>query len=1157
MDELLADAPGRRALLLGNEAIVRGALEAGVAVTTGYPGTPSSEVADNFYFLSQKTDLYFEFSTNEKVALEVAAGAAIAGLRAMVTMKHVGLNVAADPLNTLAYTGIRGGMVILTADDPSMHSSQNEQDNRFYAKLSLLPMLEPSTPDEALAMTREAFGLSEKLRTPVLLRTTTRVNHTRGVCTFGKLSPRKFDGHFEKNPFRWVPVPLVARQLRPVQLERVEQAAEIAETLPFNVLEDHPGVLGIVTSGVAYNYVKEVLAEFGASDRVRVLKIGTLHPLPRKTVERFLQASEQVLVVEELEPFLETEIKVIAQETGRAVKIHGKTVQGHPGVPRMYELNPDRIRPAVGALLGVAVPEPEPVVLPDLPTRPPMLCAGCTHRNSYYAIKSIAEPDTYFANDIGCYTLGLLPPLSTVDSFLCMGASVTQAQGASIRNPQKIVAFIGDSTFFHSGLTGLANAVHNSHDLMLVILDNSTTAMTGHQPHTGTDYAPETASKLDIVKVVKGLGVEDVDVVDPNNLKESIRVMQAAYRRGGVRVVITRHACPLFERRVLKQRKPLPTFTVDNDRCKFCGTHMSFEPCSVPTLADDEIMRARNKLYNSSVPPDQTPTGRECKPKAAPCSLTCPANVCAFGYLGLARAGRYREALDLIREAVPLPRALGRVCHNPCEASCVRNDYDQAVAINEVKRFVAERETPEEYAAWIEAQKSRIRPNHKRVAVVGAGPAGLTAAFDLTLRGYSVDLFEREAVAGGMLALCLPNYRMPQDLLRAEVNGLLDVGVHLQTGQALGRDFTVRSLLAGGHEAVCLGVGAWRGLEMGIEGEDADGVEDALTFLRRVNIEGEHRVGRRVMVVGGGDAAIDAARTSVRLGAGIVEILYRRSGEEMPADEDELREAMDEGVTLTYLAVPARILTDGGKVTAVECIRNKLGDTDESGRRRPEPVPGSEFIRKMDKVILAIGQKVEDGILEGDVSLERGRRGEVLVDAGTGRTSMDRVFAAGDLVTGPATVIEAIAAGKKAAAGIDAMLSGGKAKPLELHTPADLGDCPRYHPGDVAEADRARPALLPASWRTKHFDSVSAGLSEEQVRAESERCLSCGQCGRCNNCIDNFGCPAIYKKDGKVFIDEVLCVGCGICAQLCPNDAIHPVLEEPTVVSYGQAPPGM
>ncbi len=1145
MELLLKGEAGTRALLLGNEAIVRGALEAGLAVACAYPGTPSSEIADTFYELSQKSDLYFEYSTNEKVAFEVAAGAAIAGMRAMVSMKHVGLNVAADPLNTLAYTGVRAGFVIVTADDPGLHSSQNEQDNRWYAKLSLLPMLEPATPQEALEMTREAFRLSERFGTAVLLRTTTRVNHTRGVVRFGPAEPRRFAGHFVKEPSRWVPVPAVARRLRPVQLERLARLAAAVDELPWNQVAGERGELGIVTAGVASCYVHEVLEELGAADRVRVLKVGSVHPLPRRQLEGLLRACKKILVVEELEPFLETELRALAQEIGRAVLIEGK---GERGIPRMYELSPDRIRPAVARLLGRELAPAAPPALPALPGRPPMLCAGCSHRNTYYAIKSVAAPDTYYASDIGCYTLGLLPPMSTVDSFLCMGSSVTQAQGAAIHNPQKIVAFIGDSTFFHSGLTGLANAVHNGHDLMLVILDNSTTAMTGHQPHPGTECCLEGSSRLDLERAVRGLGVDDLTVVDNGDLQAAIDVLQAAYGRRGVRVVISRQPCPLFLRKSGIKAERL-TYAVDPARCKWCGTHASHEPCAVPVLADDEILRARVKLQSMRVPGECGPfpglAGSEAKMPAAPCSFTCPANICAFGYLSLARAGRHREALALIREAAPLPGVLGHVCHHPCEAACVRADYEGPVAINAVKRFLAERETPAEREAFWRGVQEGIRPRPERVAVVGAGPAGLGAAWELARRGYPVDLYEREAVAGGMLRLGIPAYRLPRAVLTREIEALLGLGVRLHTGRALGRELTVRGLLEQGAQAVCLALGAWRGLRMGIQGEDLEGVVDALAFLRRVNLGEGREVGRRVLVVGGGDAAIDAARTARRLGAEHVEILYRRSAEEMPASPGEVRAALEEGVTLTYQAVPLGLLGEDGRLRAALVARTRLEEADASGRRRPVVVAGSEAELPADQVVLAVGQAVEDGPLRGDVELGRNPRGELVVEPGTGRTSHPRVFAAGDLATGPATVVAAIASGRVAAWGIDQLLAGAEAgPPVRLHGPDELGPREaRYHPQAVRAAARAEPAERAPAERARDFEVTGPGLDEDAVRAEALRCLSCGQCGRCNNCIDNFGCPAIFRREGEIFIDETLCVGCGICAQLCPNDAIQPVLE--------------
>ncbi len=1140
MDALLKDEVGRRALLLGNEAIVRGALEAGVEVTTAYPGTPSSEIADTFYRLSQQSDLYFEYGTNEKVAMEVAAGAAIAGMRALVSMKHVGLNVAADPLNTLAYTGTKAGFVIVTADDPSMHSSQNEQDNRFYAKLSLLPMLEPSDPEEALLMTREAFRLSEELGTPVILRTTTRVNHARGVCTYGSMEPRRFEGHFDKDPFRWVPVPAVARRLRPIQIQREAKAAEMMADLPFNRSEGGESDLGILTAGVAYAYVKEVLDEFDSGDHVRLVKVGSIYPLPRAQIERLLLKCKKVLVVEELEPYLETAVRGIAQEMGRAVLIFGK---GEKGIPRMFELSPDAIRPAIGRLLGQ---EPEivpPVELPELPIRPPTLCAGCTHRNSYYAIKSIVEPDTYFASDIGCYTLGLLPPMSTVDSFLCMGSSITQALGASIRNPQKIVAFIGDSTFFHSGLTGLANAVHNGHDLMLVILDNSITAMTGHQPNPGTDCKTPGASILDLERTVRGLGVEDVEVVDPNDLKRAMQVVRGAYQRKGVRVIISRHACPLYERRLVrKAEKPL-VYTVDQDRCKICGSHSDHKSCGVPVIKEDHILRARVSILANELEADGVARGQARKMEVAPCTLACPANICVFGYVGLARAGRYDEALDLIRESVPLPVALGRVCHHPCETVCIRAEYDEAVSINGIKRFVAERESAQHHKDWLKKLREAIEEHGRKVAVVGAGPAGLTAAYELRLRGYDVTLFEKEATTGGMLRLGIPAYRMPRDLLETEIDGLLSLGIHMKTGWALGREGRVQDLLdRDGFEAVCLAAGAWKGLGMDLEGEDADGVEDALHFLKRVNLDLDRSVGKRVLVIGGGDAAIDAARTARRLGCKSVEVLYRRSAEEMPAASAEIEAAKAEGVVFTLQAVPTRWLVDSGKLRGASCVQTSLGEPDNSGRRRPVPVDGSDFERPCDMAILAVGQAVEDSLLDGDIELKRRNRGEVICDPETGASSHAKVFVAGDLATGPQTVIAAIASGRKAAFGVDRALRGDGVEPIDLRSLDVLQAEDQYHPPDVPAQARVAVALRDVEARVVDFEQEGPGYTEEaQVLKEADRCLSCQLCGRCDNCIDNFGCPAIYKQDGKVYIDEVLCIGCGLCAQLCPNHAIHPV----------------
>ena len=372
MHKLLTDSPGKEMLLLGNEAIARGALEAGVAFATCYPGTPSSEIPEQFYNISRETDLYFEYSTNEKVALEVGAGAAVSGLRTMVTMKHVGMNVAADPLMTLAYEGVKGGMVIVNADDPSLFSSQNEQDNRYYARLSSLPMLEPINTQEMKDVTLAAFELSEELELPVILRTTTRLNHIRGAVKLGKLRPIESKAVFQKNPFHWVAVPAVARKLHPLLLERFDQAQEKAERSPYNEIIGE-GKWGIVTNGVSMNYVSDALADLHMGDKVSILRLGFSWPLPKDLCIKFLRQVEKVLVVEELEPIMENDLKAIAQENGITIPIKGK---GEGGLSRLFEYDPGMVRKVIAEYFGVDYEGPAMVDtsdLPELPPRPPTL----------------------------------------------------------------------------------------------------------------------------------------------------------------------------------------------------------------------------------------------------------------------------------------------------------------------------------------------------------------------------------------------------------------------------------------------------------------------------------------------------------------------------------------------------------------------------------------------------------------------------------------------------------------------------------------------------------------------------------------------------------------------------------------------------------------
>ena len=601
MHKLLEDAPGKEMLLLGNEAIARGALEAGVAFATCYPGTPSSEIPEQFFNISQENGLYFEYSTNEKVALEVGAGAAVSGLRTMVTMKHVGLNVAADPLMTLAYEGVKGGMVIVTADDPFAFSSQNEQDNRYYARLSSVPMLEPTTAQEMKDMTVAAFGLSEELELPIFIRTTTRLNHIRGAVKLGGLKPIKSKGKFEKNPFHWVAVPAVARRLHQVLLEKFERAREKSEQSVYNEIIGK-GKWGIVANGVSMNYVKDAVADLGIADRLSILKLGFSWPLPQELCVKFLGQVDKVLVVEELEPVLETDLKAIAQENGLTLPIKGK---GVGKLSRLFEYDPGMVRAAIAEYFGVDYEAPGVVDLsdiPELPARPPNLCAGCPHRATYYAVKQVYGTDTIYPSDIGCYTLGLLPPISMADFLICMGSSVSSSCGFSQATDQKVVSFIGDSTFFHSGITGLINGVHNNHKFTLVILDNGTTAMTGHQPHPGVDPAPigVERTQVSIEDVVRGCGVKDVHVVQPFKVKKTIEAVRASLEYDGISVIISREYCPLFAR-VIGERKRTRPFHVNLNKCKDHRDCINQLACPAMFLEEDRVAINKNLCTGCSV----------------------------------------------------------------------------------------------------------------------------------------------------------------------------------------------------------------------------------------------------------------------------------------------------------------------------------------------------------------------------------------------------------------------------------------------------------------------------------------------------------------------------------------------------------------------------
>ena len=532
-----------KTLLLGNAAVARGVYEAGVAVVSSYPGTPSTEITQ---CISEYKEIYTEWAPNEKVGLEVAFGASLAGKRAFTGMKHVGLNVAADPLFTLSYTGVNGGLVIAVADDPGMHSSQNEQDSRHYAKAAKVPMLEPADSSECYEFTKLAFEMSEKFDTPVLIRMCTRVGHSQSVVEIGeRVEPP--DIPYEKNAPKYVMMPTFARTRHPIVEQRTLDLKAFAEETSLNRVEMGGTDMGIVTSGTAYQYVKEV---FG--DSVSVLKIGMVHPLPEKLISDFAAKVKNLFVVEELDSVLEDHCKKIG------LKVTGKD---------MFSLVGELSQNIVAEKFGLPVNEGQ-VIEDPIPMRPPVMCAGCSHRGLFY---TLAKIKAVVHGDIGCYTLGATPPLNAMDTTLCMGAATSSLHGYVRAGGKNAVCVIGDSTFAHMGVGGLMDIAYNGSDSTVIILDNSTTGMTGHQenPTTGYNIRGEKAGRIDLEALARAMGIERVRVIDPNNLKESYAAITEEMSAPGPSVIIARRPCAL-----LKTTKAYPPLMVDKERCTGCSVCM-------------------------------------------------------------------------------------------------------------------------------------------------------------------------------------------------------------------------------------------------------------------------------------------------------------------------------------------------------------------------------------------------------------------------------------------------------------------------------------------------------------------------------------------------------------------------------------------------------
>lgn len=573
-------------LLMGNEAIGLGAIRAGVDLVAGYPGTPSTEILETVAKYNQNKKIHVQWSVNEKAALEVAAGGSYAGARTLVTMKQVGLNVASDPLMSLAYVGVKGGMVIVVADDPGPISSQTEQDTRHFGAFSKLPVFDPVSPEEAYDMVGEAFELSERYRTPVILRPTTRVCHGCAGIEVEEVPRRRSPEGFRKDAGRWVIFPKLSYENHRKIEERNAELSTVFSLSRYNWIEGDPDAKkGIASGGVSYTYMKETVPE-----GVKILKIGTPHPFPEDLAVQFLTGLSEVLVLEELDPVIEKELVYLAGRRHLPVTVRGKLTgdtknAGENSVESvcrdMVHFLPECKINKQGILDVKGTGD-----MPELPLRPPVLCAGCPHRASFYAVKeAVGQRKAVYSGDIGCYTLGNAKPLDMVDTCLCMGADVTIAQGLHMIEPDAVnFAFIGDSTFFASGITGVVNAVYNGTDIVLVVLDNSTTAMTGHQPHPGTGVTMmgDVTQKVSIEKVLEGIGVKKIVTADPLNLKEAVQAVEDVMEGQGVRVVIFRSPC-------IAVAKASSFYLVEESQCASCTQCIRKLGCPAITTKGDRV----------------------------------------------------------------------------------------------------------------------------------------------------------------------------------------------------------------------------------------------------------------------------------------------------------------------------------------------------------------------------------------------------------------------------------------------------------------------------------------------------------------------------------------------------------------------------------------
>ncbi|TSA06030.1 MAG: FAD-binding protein [Comamonadaceae bacterium] len=1115
-------------VMLGNEAIARGLVEAGCQFMSAYPGTPSSEILPAVIAFRNElgVKVYVEWSTNEKVALETALAAAYSGKRAAVAMKQVGLNVAADAALSAAYVGVVGGLVLIVADDPGLHSSQTEQDSRLFSLFSKIPALDPSTPQEAREMVSLAFELSERHQIPVLLRPTVRVCHSDQAIECGPVQTAGRDADFEKNPQRWAAAPRARLQLHKELNEKLTAIEKEFESWPGNQAFFPAGSglprapLGIVAAGVSYAYLNDLLPSLGLADQCPILKIATAYPLPRTLVEDFASRCERLIVFEETDAAVELQIRL-------AVPVWGR-LSGH--IPSHGELTPKVIEEhlvAAAREAGLLAHERaanrmlQAVATLDLPVRRPTFCPGCGHRATFYALRR-AFPDALFPGDIGCYTLGLNQ--GAVDTVHDMGASISMASGfyhayAQDGKAPPIFATIGDGTFFHSGAAGLENAVYNGARFVLLVLDNGTTGMTGMQPtpESGQTADGHSGGIVQLETLIRGCGINYLVHADPHDLASFHRVLLDALahsraEQGGVAVVLARYACVAQHKGLGPGKAALAVEVRHGPRPRSTGTVAALDAAWLPRHQD----------------------------RLSPCSETCPAGNDIERLMTLAAQEQWQAAANMLYEEHPFPSTLGRVCPHPCESSCNRSSHDGALSINAIERMAGDRGRS---AAGFATRGQSLG---KTVAVVGGGPSGLSAAYQLARLGYAVEIFESLPEIGGMLRWAITQYRLPTSVLQRELDVFKSLGVTVHTGVRLGSNLAWSELER--FDAVYLATGAWQQRRLHIAGEERAGVLSGLDYLYRMRAEESPELGARVAVIGGGNTAIDAARSARRQGA-VVDVYY----DLLLAIPEEVASAREEGIVFHHAVVPVSF-----EAGASHRLRLLLRDLALAKPDWPEHSPPfySET-SEAESILVCIGGDADLAYLsEPGLALN----GRLQVDP-WGRTAQPRIFAGGDAASsGAGTVVGAVNAGKRAALGIHERLGGGTIDAAALQLAAGPGiACAKLADGESRRAQQALPVAAAQEIKLQffsktpraparhhapadsiwNFDEVNLGLGTEAASAEArERCFHCGVCTHCDICLHVCPSAAITLVAGTYQIDAAKCTACRVCQAECPRGAI-------------------